>query len=98
MLVSELLISGSKRLKENGNTVTICDIKNHEFFNHSDIKRCNQGLFLIMLGDVGTHQKHCMIHYMPLLSVLISKLCCYQILGGLNNSLQLHGQDCMPEA
>ena len=27
----------SKRLKENGNTVTICDIKNHEFFNHSDI-------------------------------------------------------------
>ena len=27
----------SKRLKENGNTVTICDIKNHEFFNHTDI-------------------------------------------------------------
>ena len=27
----------SKRLKEEGNSVTICDIKNHEFFNHTDI-------------------------------------------------------------
>ena len=27
----------SKRLKDNGNNVTICDIKNHEFFNHTEI-------------------------------------------------------------
>jgi GDP-D-mannose 3', 5'-epimerase len=27
----------AKRLKKEGNTVIICDIKNHEFFNHDDI-------------------------------------------------------------
>jgi nucleoside-diphosphate-sugar epimerase len=27
----------SKRLKDNGNNVTVCDIKNHEFFNHTEI-------------------------------------------------------------
>ncbi len=30
----------SKRLKDSGHHVTICDIKNHEYWNHKDI--CNK--------------------------------------------------------
>jgi len=36
----------AKRLKENGNYVRICDIKNHEYFDHREI--CNE----FILGDL----------------------------------------------
>ena len=36
----------AKRLKQNGNYVRICDIKSHEYFDHSDI--CNE----FILGDL----------------------------------------------
>ncbi len=36
----------AKRLKENGNYVRVCDIKNHEYFDHRDI--CNE----FILGDL----------------------------------------------
>ena len=39
----------AKQLKENGNFVRICDIKNHEYFNHQDI--CDE----FILGDLGNY-------------------------------------------
>ncbi len=36
----------AKRLKEDGNYVRVCDIKNHEYFNHEEI--CNE----FILGDL----------------------------------------------